>query len=203
MFSQTTLTSNDCPITRNQSKSIQTNEVSSNIIYEIIVGNYQMIVKLINSSNANDIIDNKNYYTALDYAIQVKNNQIIEYLLRIGTNPYKLKPNGKNSIDTAIEFNNKFFIEKILAKKDNELDLFFSKYDNLTHKTKQFEKTNSELINLNTNLTNANELLRKENNKLKSEIIQLDTIISDTKRKLESSEKAFGNLLKKTKNTNT
>jgi hypothetical protein len=163
------------------------------IIFAIVTCNITNLRRLVNNSNINNIIDKKNKYTALHHAVRIKkNDQIIEYLMSCGANPTIKQDEGKDAVDLAIEANYRYLIDKLLKEKENELDNLYIKYDELGYKVKGLERTNQELVK-------TNEYLTKSTSEYVEKIETLKVDNSNLKRKFDESEKAFNNLLKKTK----
>lgn len=173
--------------TNNQSQT------DDEIVFAIVTCNITNLRRLVNSSNVNNIIDKKNKYTALHHAVRIKkNDQIIEYLMSCGANPNLKQDEGKDCIDLAIEANYRYLIDKLFKDKEKEIDNLYTKYDDLNFKVKGLERTNQELIR-------SNEHLSKSNGEFVEKIESLKTENCNLKRKYDESEKAFNNLLKKTK----
>lgn len=184
------------------------------ILFYAITSNLQEIKRLVNSSNVNNCIDTKNKFTVLHYAVKNRGNDaIIEYLLSVGADP-KIKQNeGLDSIDLSIESNYRYLINKILKKKDEELDIIYNKLDEVRWECKNLDEKNKHLIDtnnyinksieLNINKTESaiseNKILKLENNVLKQENEHLKLENNSLKRKFKNSEDAFENLLRKTK----
>ncbi len=163
------------------------------IMFATVTGNLTNIRRLVNSSNVNNIIDKKNKYTVLHHAVRIKkNDQVIEYLMGCGANPSLKQDEGKDAIDLSIEANYRYLIDRILKEKETELDNLYTKYDDLNYKVKGLERNNQELTKTNEYLTNSTSQYVEKIEELKVEN-------SNLKRKFEESEKAFTNLLKKTK----
>lgn len=160
------------------------------IIFAIVTGNEQEVRILINSTNANKIIDSKNGYTALHYAVKLPNNNIVEYLMNCGADPSIKQLDGKDSVDLSIEANKRFLINKLISGNSRELDQAYSKLDETKYNLRNVEKKNQELVETNTYLEKINTEYSKKINDLKEEN-------KTVKRKLDDSEKAFENLLKK------
>ncbi len=168
---------------------------NDNILFAIITGNLNEVKRFVNSSNVNNIIDIKNRYTALHYAVKLPNNEIVEYLMNCGANPSIKQAEGKDAIDLSIEANKRFLVDRVIKDASKEADGLFIKYDDLNYKNKTLERENKELKETNQYLEKVNvqhvekiEALKKEN--------------SVVKRKLDESETAFSNLLKKTRKEN-
>ena len=173
--------------------TVRNSETDDEIIFAIVTGNLSNVKRLINSTNVNKIIDKKNNYTSLHHAVRIKkNDSIVEYLLSCGANPNLKQDEGKDAIDLTIESNYRYLIDKIIKDKDTELDNLYTKFDDVNYKLKGFERTNQEL-------TKTNEYLTKSSEQYVGKIEELKTENTNLKRKLDDSEKAFSNLLKKTK----
>lgn len=183
----------------NTNNSTERNEPNTanndTIIFAIVVGNTMEVRRLVNSNNVNNIIDNKNNYTALHYAVKLPNKDIVEYLMSCGASTTIKQNEGKDAVDLSIEANKRYLIDNLLKKNDQEMDQLYLKYDDLNYNKRKLENENSELKNTNKYLNNSNEQyikkideLKEDNNKLKEDNVKL-------KRKLDDSEKAFTNLL--------
>lgn len=176
-----------------QSQTQIQNQTDDEIIFAIVTCNIGNLRRLINSSNVNNIIDKKNKYTALHHAVRIKkNDQIVEYLLSCGANPTVKQDEGKDAVDLAIEANYRYLIDRLFKEKDRELDNLYTKFDDLNYKVKGLEKTNQDL-------TKTNEYLKKSTTEYVEKIESLKIENSNLKRKFDESEKAFNNLLKKTR----
>ena len=163
------------------------------IIFAIVTCNITNLRRLVNSSNVNNVIDKKNKYTALHHAVRIKkNDQIIEYLMSCGANPTIKQDEGKDAVDLAIEANYRYLIDRLIKEKEKELDTLYTKYDDLGYKVKGLERTNQELVK-------TNEYLTKSTSEYVDKIESLKVDNTNLKRKFDESEKAFNNLLKKTK----
>lgn len=178
--------------------STQTNQTNSSnlddeIIFAIVTGNVDSVRRLVNNTNVNKVIDRKNNYTALHHAVRIKrNDEIIEYLLSIGANPSIKQNEGKDAVDLSIEANYRYLIDKMLKQKDTELDKIYSKFDDINYGYKNLERKNKELVE-------ENNYLKKSASEYVCKIEELKTENVSLKRKYDESEKAFANLLKKTK----
>ena len=175
----------------------KTDDISNNhsIIFAIVTNDINTVKKLVNRFNINNIFDQDTGFTSLQYAITSPNisNDIIKYLLQLGSDPKKLI--GKQNIDSfdlAIRYNKKYLFEyfnNIQNEKIDELNLEVIK---LANKTDDLKETNSYLT---SSISNYNTKLEKLNNEIK----QKDLHISTLKRKIDETEIAFNNLLKKVK----
>lgn len=179
--------------TLQSTQSTNRNNIGNEIMFAVLTSNLVEVKRLVNQSNSNDIIDSINNYTALHHAVRIKgNNQIIEYLLSVGANP-KLKQNeNKDAIDLSIESNYRFLIDKLLNEKELELDKICDKLDAFNYEYAITKRKISVLEEENIYLKNSSTQYIEKIEQLKTENVVL-------KEKYESSEKAFANLLKKTK----
>jgi len=177
----------------NSSTNSGRNSSSNEIMFAVITSNLQEVKRLVNASNANDIIDTINNYTALHHAVRIRgNNPIIEYLMSIGADPKLKQGEGKDCIDLAIEANYRYLIDKLLKEKDMELDKIYDKLDTINYEYKNLQTTNATLVE-------ENEYLKKSSSQYVEKIELLKTENAGLKRKYDESEKAFANLLKKVK----
>ena len=188
---QTTTSLPNIPVSTSQS------DISDKILFYIVTGNHVELRKLINSTNINNVIDIKNNYTALHYAVKLPNNNIVEYLMSCGANPDIKQNEGKDAVDLSIESNKRYLIDIVLKKNNAEIDQLYSKFDDIHYKNKTLERTNAELKEKNEWLNKSSDqyvnkidMLKEENVKLKDDNVKL-------KRKIDDGEKAFANLLKK------
>lgn len=188
-----TLGSNTQTNSNSNTNSNYSNSTDDEIIFGIVTGNLNTVKRLVNSSNVNKVIDRKNNYTALHHAVRIKkNDSIIEYLMSVGANPSIKESEGKDSIDLSIDTSNRFLIDKLIKEKEAEIDKIYTKFDDVNYKMKNLERSNQDLVKTNEYLTKSNEQYAGKIEELKVENATL-------KRKYESSEQAFANLLKKTK----
>ena len=172
-------------------------DISNKILFYIVTGNLVELRKLINNSNINIIIDNVNNYTALHYAVKLPNNNIVEYLMSCGANPDIKQNEGKDAIDLSIESNKRYLIDKLLKKNDVELDQLYSKFDDVQYKNRALERTNEDLKQKNEYISKSTDQYVKKIDELKEENVKLKDDNVKLKRKIDDSEKAFANLLKK------
>lgn len=187
--STTTFTSTRTNSSINSSRNSSSNE----IMFAVLTSNLQEVMRFVNSSNVNNIIDTINNYTALHHAVRIRgNNSIIEYLMSIGANPKLKQGEGKDCIDLAIEANYRYLIDKLLKEKDVELDKIYNKFDNVNSEYKKLQTTNAVLVE-------ENNYLKKSSSQYVEKIELLKTENAGLKRKYDESEKAFSNLLKKVK----
>lgn len=169
------------------------NTTGNEIMFAVLTSNLQEVMRLVNSSNVNNIIDTTNNYTALHHAVRIRgNNSIIEYLISIRANPKLKQGEGKDCIDLAIEANYRYLIDKLLKEKDMELDKIYDKFDTVNYEYKKLQTTNATLVE-------ENEYLKKSSSQYVEKIETLKTENAGLKRKYDESEKAFANLLKKVK----
>ena len=203
---------------------LQSTMINDKILFYIVTGNLQELKKYININNINNIIDKKNNYSALHYAVKLPNNEIVEYLLNLGASITLKQNEDKDSIDLSIESNKRFLINKILKKNETELDHLYEKYDNVNYKTKILEKENIELKNTNEYLNKLNITCIKKTDEIKKDNIKLMEInenfktsnnyniktISEyreennkLKRKIDIDETSICNLVTKLKDSET
>lgn len=94
---------------------------NNDIIYAISTDNYDDLTIHVNENNVNNIIDNKNGYTALHYAVRMNNNKMIEFLLKMKANPY-LKTSDKNdAFDLSLKYQSKHTFDCEINKLNEEI----------------------------------------------------------------------------------
>ena len=171
---------------------------SNSIIYSIITCDFPTVKRLVNSSNVNNVIDEKNNYTSLHYAVKTRcNYEIVEYLLSVGADPKITQNEGLDSIDLAIDFNYRYLINKVISNSLIELSDVQSQLVEMKKKNTELTESNNYLIKSNLEYSNRINQIQNENLRLSESIDLLENDNKEIKRKLESSEKAFENLLKK------
>ena len=173
------------------SSSSSTSDSDSNaILFAVVTGNLREVQRLVNSSNVNVIIDTVNNYTALHHAVKLPSNDIVEYLMKCGANVNLKQKDGKDSIDLSIEANKRYLINRVIADESRGIDEVYTKLDDAKYNLRSVEKKNVELVE-------ENNYLKKVNQENTTKISQLKEEVILGKRKLEQSETAFTNLLKK------
>lgn len=156
---------------------------NDSILYAIVTDNFAEINKLITEANVNSVIDSKNEYTALHYAVKTNNEKIITYLLNMGANP-RLKTNtGEDSFDLSLKYQSKHVI---------------------THELKDKEETNKELTR-NISILEKKIISLNENNKYLvktvddglAKISELKEEVAKSKRKYEVLDESYTKLINK------
>jgi hypothetical protein len=176
--------------TNGSGTNTSTSSDSDLILFAVVTGNLREVQRLVNSSNVNAIIDTVNNYTALHHAVKLPSNDIVEYLMKCGANPNLKQKEGKDSIDLSIEANKRFLINRVIADSTRGIDEIYTKLDDAKYNLRSVERKNVELVE-------ENNYLKKVNQENTTKISQLKEEIVTGKRKLEQSETAFTNLLKK------
>ena len=188
---------------------IRTRVLTTDILYSISTDNYDDLYKLINEANVNNIIDKKNGFTALHYAIKFNNDKMIHLLLSMGADPEMKTLDGQNSFDLSLKYQTKSVINYSLTEK-NEINNELKKViKSLERKNVEVESNNKYLLKsvdegtykLNTLKTEINTLkfantgLRTENCYLKKDLNTLSSEkISLQKKNTEITEE--NNILK-------
>jgi ankyrin repeat protein len=153
---------------RNKSVNSYSTIIQKNdIIYHMSMDSYDNFEKLITEMNVNNIIDSKNGYTALHYAIKLNNENMMEYLLNMGADPYLKTLTNEDAFDISLKYQSKFVISH--------------KLNDLKENSKELQKTisiiNKENNDFNINnkylLKTVDELIIK-NNLLKVQVIDLN-----------------------------
>lgn len=192
-------------------KRIKLNYVSktsrnADIIYYISTDNFQELTKIINEANVNEVVDTKNGYTALHYASKTDNTRMIEYLLRMGANPYLTTNDNKNSFDITLKHQNKvaFVYELNEVKSTNsilkqDISALEKKYSTIDNNNKYLIKSIDDLVVKNDKLKKEITDVKQVNEELKGvrdEIIVVKNDNERLKRKYSSLEESFNGVLK-------
>lgn len=154
---------------RNRSTITQTITKKSNILYYISTENFEEFSKLITEANVNDVIDSKNGYRALDYAIRFDNEKMIKYLLDMGANPYLKNSLKEDAFDLSLKYQTKYVIVHQLddVKETNkELQRTIS---TLNRKVNDIETNNRFLVKSMDEVVMANNILKTEVAEVKKE----------------------------------
>lgn len=162
------------------------------IITAIVTNNLIKVKSLVNKNNVNNVIDSKNNYTSLHYAVTLPNNEITRYLLELGADPKIKQADGYDSYELTLRSGKKFIFEYFKEKQQNQIELL--EYDNakLITKIDDLKQTNEYI---NKIIETSNKKLSLVTEKLDAKNLECNKL----KRELEDSEKAFTNLLKKQK----
>jgi chromosome segregation ATPase len=130
------------------------------------IGNYDVFSNLITNANVNNIIDTKNGYTSLHYAIKFDNEKMMEFLLNMGANPYLKTVSNEDSFDLSLRYQNKYVISHQLNNL-KEVDQALQK------RVSKLEKKISDMdINNNYLVKSVDDLVMK-NNLLKTQVCDL------------------------------
>ena len=187
------------------STSTTTETNISSVLEAIGNNNIKKVKELVNRNNANNILNKRLNWTALHYALsQNADKEILEYLISI-TNENLKDIRGNDFKTFSFNHNNTIYVdiyENKFNRKQYDCEVKDKKIDDLNEKINYLNNTNDTL---STNIRN----LRKDNDKLKHEKNRNDILVKENndlkennrklKRKLDESEKAFDNLLKKSK----
>ena len=171
---------------------------NSDIIYCLSVDDYQEFTKLINEANVNNVIDTKNGYTSLHYAVKLNNDKMIDYLLSMGANPYLKTYTHHDSFDLSLKYQSKSVITYELNEKkelNNELKKIISslekKISNAEANTKYLVKSVDEFIVKTNILKNQVSEVKKDNFTLKSinsSLVTKNCSLSTSVRNLENTK---------------
>ena len=178
----------------------------NDIIVVILTNNLQKLKLLLNKNNVNDVIDNKNNYTALHYAVVLPNDNITKFILELGADP-KIKQNeGYDAFELSLRSGKKFIFKYF--EEQQQIIINKLETDNIKLKTDNIKlalnigKLKTDNLNLETDNLKLGAKINDYkiiNDSLHKVIDSKDNEINRLKRDLDESEKAFTNLLKKNK----
>jgi len=181
--------------TNNTTTSTVTSSDKNDTIYYIVTANVDKVKKLVLSSNVNQIIDNRNGYTALHYAIQSGNKELIDYMMSIGANTNIRTSMGHDAYDISLQYHNRNLIDNVLFYNNKTINELKSTVSSLEEKNRVSENRISYLTNLSQESENSKrkiDALTTENIKLKDENQRL----TDKYNKLDAS---YEGLLKRSR----
>ena len=99
----------------------ETDVFNSNTIFNIVTENIDNLRKTINRDNVNNVIDDKNGLTALQYAIKQGNKDIINLLLTLNANTQVKTANDEDLIDLSLKYHNRNIIDFMSKSKDDKI----------------------------------------------------------------------------------
>jgi ankyrin repeat protein len=165
---------------------------NDDIIVAIVTNNLTTLKLILNKNNVNNIIDTKNNYTALHYAVTLPNNDITKFILELGGDP-KIKQNdGYDVYELSLRSGKKYifqYTEQIQQIKIDDLKLENVKLNSTINNLKRTNQyLNESIDNFNDKVNSLNNIIETKDNEMRKIIIDL-----------EESDRAFCNLLKKQK----
>jgi len=193
---------------------------NNDIIYAISTENFEDFSKLITEANVNSIIDTKNRYYAIHYAVKFNNEKMMQHLLNMGANPYLKTLKGEDAFDLSLKYQTKYVITNQLnnLKETNTtlhktISTLDKKLNNLEDNNKYLSKSLDDLMDKNNMLKNQNNSLRSDNDDFKKNIDELkenivllkydkeemDSTLKTLKRKYSDLENSYIGLLNKSR----
>jgi hypothetical protein len=179
---------------RTRVNTLQSSE-KLNLIYYLSIGNINEIRLIVNNINIDDVIDEKNKFTALHYAIKFGDKEIINYLLSLKPSITKKTANGEDAIDISFKYHNRDVINATLLDKNNQIKNLQKDIDLSERKRRNLETNNSYLVKSVDGLVEKNDQLKYEINVLQNKNKELDEGFNKLKRKYSSLESSYDGLL--------
>jgi len=174
-----------------------TGNQNDSIIFYTVTGNLNEIKRKINRTNINSVIDTKNKYTILHYAVGLQNTEIIKYILECGADPEIKTKDGKDSFELATDKNKMMIHNYFLDKQENEIYKLKSSNDDLKYKITNLESSLEYTKKSSENYNLKIDKLNTENNSLKRKLDDTNQKVYKLEKDLDESKTAFNNLLKK------
>lgn len=135
----------------------ETDLFNSNTIFNIVTENIDNLRKTLNRDNVNNIIDDKNGLTALQYAIKQGNKDIINLLLTLNANTQVKTANDEDLIDLSLKYHNRNIIDFMSKSKDDKIIVL----------TKDINQLNDDIHNKDIKITYLNKSLDQTYDKMK------------------------------------
>ena len=185
-----------------------TTTTNDSIIFSIVTDNINELKKYVTDSNVNKIIDNKNGFTALHYAIKHGNKEIITFLMTLNPNTELKTLNGDDIYDLSLKYHNRIIFDIINKKKDDrinslEKDVFRLNDDNkykdtrITYLTKSIDQTYAKNQDLNKKVIDSEKEikdLKKKNENMSLELNNTQLDVLSNKRKFQDMDRKITNL---------
>lgn len=163
---------------------------NNDVIVAIVTNNLTKVKSLLNRNNVNNIIDTKNNYTALHYAVTLPNNDITKFILDLQADPKIKQCEGYDAYELALRSGKKYvfqYYEQLSEMKINNLEM---DNKNLYSKINVLKRNNEHL---NESMDSANDKI----NNLNKVIETKDKEIKKLRKDVDEAEQAFTNLLQK------
>jgi len=193
---------------RNSISITEDKEFSSNAVFNIVTGQNEAVKKMFNTNNIDTVIDKKNGFTGLHYAIQVGNTEIINHFMELSANTFIKTLSGANAFDLSMTYHQKIIFDVTIKKKDETIvslnknirelreDLGNSNNQN-TYLTKTVDAANTKITVLKNQLdfdNRNNESLRKERDTLSLNLRDLKGDHDSIKKKYIAAKDEVDNL---------
>ena len=185
-------------------RTTTSNDSDNQIIYSIVTNNIGEFKKLINKDNVNKIIDTKNKYTALHYAIQMRNEEMIRYLFQLDAEPSIKNNEGEDAIAMSIRYQIRTLIDSELFDKDTIIKSQQNSINISNDRIKFLESTiniqKENVFDLKTKLSNTNKensILKSKNETLANDNESLKKTINEKTLNYETLEKSHNTLKRK------
>ena len=134
------------------------NQFNSNTIFNIVTENIDNLRKTLNRDNVNNVIDEKNGLTALQYAVKQGNKDIINLLLTLNANTQVKTANGEDLIDLSLKYHNRNIIDFMSKSKD----------DKITSLNKDINQLKDDIHNKDSKITYLNKSLDQTYSKMQT-----------------------------------
>ena len=156
---------------------------NTDIIFALSTSDLAEVKKTVNKSNINKVIDTKNGFIALHYAVKFGDKSIIKYLMDIGSDPNIKTNNSNTSFDLSMKYQNQEVYDIVLNNNKEDLCDLNSSIVLLRREIVQTKTNNDFLIQGSEKLLMKNDILTNENKDLRKEI----TGIKDDRKSILSS----------------
>lgn len=145
----------------------------AHIIEKIISGDLEELQLLLNPGNVNNVIHEKNGYTALHLAFLMQNEDLIKFLVNIGANPL-IKTRKNQRIFDFVGSSHLLYIVEILMHKISEQKKIISNYESRNHlleieRLQSIVKSNLDTIShLDENAKSISEVLESQSKEIRT-----------------------------------
>jgi FtsZ-binding cell division protein ZapB len=156
------------------------------IIFHIQNNKLSDLKGLVDTNNVNNIIDSKSGYRALDYAIRNDNSDVIDFLLKLGADPYLLNASQKNAFEMSRIYMNNNVVLFSLKSKDDEIDSHKKTITTLEKSVSNLEACKAYMTKSIDTLNNDTSVFKNQISTLKGESSNLKTDVYNLSVKTRS-----------------
>jgi len=170
--------------TRSTKTTVELERSHKELISLILDQNVEKVKEKINTENVNDVLNSINQYTALHYAIYIRDIEIIYYILSLSPKLDVKTSNEKDIFDAFdLSTTQKNFVLKLLLQKENQLKQFEKEKEHLHSQCSTLRQNNIYLTKSIDDYMMKNNILKKTIKDIK----KLNQEISLEKKDLEIS----------------
>jgi ankyrin repeat protein len=167
---------------------------NNTLLFYIVTDNYTEVLKHITRDNVNKVIDTKNGYTPLHYAIQTNNDRLIKYFLTLDAEPAIKTKDGQDAFSLSLKYQSKCLFDNELKQRDDTISAQSKTIKNISVKLTNMETDNKYLIKRFDEANEKNNNLKKEIEYIKTDLKKANDTIKSTTDDLNKKTKVYNDL---------